>query len=205
MSSKRNKRIIYRIIPYITVVLWAAVMFIFLPSCGGKKKNFAAAVHEGDSLPDMKTTGVTTLISDSGLIRYKIITEEWLIYSHRKPSFWAFEKGVYLEKFDTLFRVDASIKADTAYFFDAKKLWELRGRVHIQNQNGDKFDTELMYWDQTKEKIYSDRAIRIEQVDKTLTGIGFESNQAMTEYQIYKNTGIFTVEDTQPIDTIQQK
>ena len=58
-----------------------------------------------------------------------------------------------------------------------------------------------MFWDQNKEKIYSDRFIRIEQVDKVLTGYGFESNQQMTEYQIYNNTGIFTVEDTASADS----
>lgn len=80
----------------------------------------ASAVKESDSLPDMRTIGVTTLISDSGMIRYKIITAEWLIYSHRNPPFWAFEKGIYLEKFDSIFHVDASIKADTAYYYEPK-------------------------------------------------------------------------------------
>lgn len=65
----------------------------FLPSCGGKKQNLADAVSEGDSLPDMHTTGVTTLISDSGLIRYKIVTEEWLIYSKRNPPFGLSKKA----------------------------------------------------------------------------------------------------------------
>lgn len=54
------------------------------------------------------------------MIRYKIITAEWLIYSHRNPPFWAFEKGIYLEKFDSLFHVDASIKADTAYYYEPR-------------------------------------------------------------------------------------
>jgi LPS export ABC transporter protein LptC len=194
MSAKLKKHI-YRLFINITVATWATVMFLFVPACGNKEKPTAAAVKEGDSLPDMRTTGVTTLVSDSGMIRYKIITAEWLIYSHRNPPFWAFEKGIYLEKFDSLFHVDASIKADTAYYYEPQKLWELRGNVHIQSQRGDKFDTELMFWDQGKEKIYSDKFIRIEQVDKVLTGYGFESNQQMTEYQIYNNTGIFTVED----------
>ena len=200
MRDIRQKERKNRFILSITVAVWTAVMFVFLPSCG-QKKHTAAAVEEGDSLPDMRTLGVTTLVSDSGMIRYKIITDEWLIYSQRNPPFWAFEKGVYLEKFDTLFHVDASIKADTAYYYEPKKLWELRGNVHIQSQRGDKFDTELMFWDQNKEKIYSDRFIRIEQVDKILTGYGFESNQQMTEYQIYNNTGVFTVEDTAQPDS----
>lgn len=198
-TKQTDKKYISRI--FITVAVWTTVMFVFLPSCGKKEQATAAAVKESDSLPDMRTLGVTTLVSDSGMIRYKIITDEWLVYSHRNPPLWAFEKGVYLEKFDTLFHVDASIKADTAYYYEQKKLWELRSNVHIQSQRGDKFDTELMFWDQNKEKIYSDRFIRIEQVDKVLTGYGFESNQQMTEYQIYNNTGIFTVEDTASADS----
>ena len=192
---------LYRGIISITVAVWAAVMLLFLPGCGGKDKNMAEAINEDDSLPDMRTLGVTSWVSDSGMIRYKIVTEEWLVYSKRNPPFWAFEKGVYLEKFDTLFHVDASIKADTAYYYEQKKIWELRGNVHIQSQRGDKFDTELMYWDQDREKIYSDKFIRIEQPERILTGYGFESNQEMTEYQIFNNAGIFTVEDTAPTDT----
>ncbi|WP_418660616.1 LPS export ABC transporter periplasmic protein LptC [Bacteroides ilei] len=184
----------------ITVAVLATVMFVFLSSCS-KKKELADAIGKDDSIPDMRTTGVTTLISDSGLIRYKIITAEWLVYNQVDTPFWAFEKGIYLEKFDTLFHIDATIKADTAYFYEPKKLWVLKSNVHIRSQRGDKFDTQLMYWDQGKEKIYSDKFIRIEQPDKILTGYGFESNQQMTEYQIYNNTGIFTVEDTAPTDT----
>ena len=93
----------------ITVAIWATVMFILLPACS-KKKELAEAVSKEDSLPDMRTTGVTTFISDSGMIRYKIITAEWLIFSEVDTPFWAFEKGIYLEKFDTLFHIDASIK-----------------------------------------------------------------------------------------------
>lgn len=188
----------------ITVAVCATVMLLLLPSCDDKHKNLVDAIREQDSVPDMRTTGVTTFISDSGLIRYKIIASEWLIYSRVDSPYWAFKKGIYLEKFDTLFHIDASIKADTAYYYDQKRLWELRSNVHIRSQKGDKFDTQLLYWDQGKERIYSDRYIRIEQVDKVLTGYGFESNQQMTEYQIFNNTGIFTVEDTAPVDSTQQ-
>jgi two-component system chemotaxis sensor kinase CheA len=164
-------------------------------------KNLVEAITERDSLPSMKTLGVTTLISDSGITRYKIITEEWEIYDKKNPPYWAFEKGVYLEKFDSLFHIDASIKADTAYYYEKKKLWELRSNVHIRSQRGDKFDTDLLFWDEKQERVYSDKFIRIEQEDKIITGYGFESNQQMTEYQIYNNTGIFTVEDTAPADS----
>ena len=192
----------------ITAAFYAAVMFVLFPACSGKDKNLAEAITERDSLPSMRSLGVTTLISDSGITRYKIITEEWTVFDKKDPPYWAFEKGVYLEKFDSLFRIDASIKADTAYYYEKKKLWELRSNVSIRNLKGDKFDTELLFWDEKKEEIYSDKYIRIEQQDKTITGYGFESNQELTEYQIRNTTGIFTVEDnsaamnTTPKDSI---
>ncbi len=189
----------------ITVAVCATVMLLLLPSCDDKHKNLVDAIREQDSVPDMRTTGVTTFISDSGLIRYKIIASEWLIYSRVDSPYWAFKKGIYLEKFDTLFHIDASIKADTAYYYDQKRLWELRSNVHIRSQKGDKFDTQLLYWDQRTERIYSNQFIRIEQVDKILTGYGFDSNQQMTEYQIFNNSGIFTVEDTAPTDSTLKK
>lgn len=185
----------YTTLLHITAAFYAAVMFVLFPACSGKDKDLAEAITERDSLPSMKSLGVTTFISDSGITRYKIIAEEWCIFDKKEPPYWAFEKGVYLEKFDSLFRIDASIKADTAYYYEKKKLWELRTNVSIRNLKGDKFDTELLFWDEKKEEIYSDKYIRIEQKDKTITGYGFESNQELTEYTIKNTTGIFTVEN----------
>mgnify|MGYP006388400747 FL=1 len=187
----------------ITAAFLAAVMFVLFPACSGKNKNLAEAISENDTLPSMRTLGVTTLISDSGITRYKVVAEEWLIHDKKNPPYWAFEKGVYLEKFDTLFRIDASIKADTAYYYEKKKLWELKGNVQIRSQRGDKFETAQMFWDEKNKSVYSDKYIQIEQEDKTIKGYGFESNQDLTEYEIKNTTGIFTVEDTGPAPSSQ--
>ncbi len=153
------------------------------------------AITERDSLPVMRTLGVTTLISDSGITRYRIVTEEWSVFDRTEPSYWSFEKGVYLERFDSLFNVDANIRSDTAYYYDKEQLWELIGNVEIINQEGNKFNTELLYWNQVTEKVYSDRFIRIEEPDRIIMGYGFESNQQMTNYEIMNVEGIFYVED----------
>ena len=76
-------------------------------SCSGKKKELGDAITERDSMAVMDTRGVTTLVSDSGVTRYRINTEEWLVFDRKNPPYWAFEKGVYLEKFDSIFQVEA--------------------------------------------------------------------------------------------------
>ena len=109
----------------ITIALGVMVMFLLFSSCSGRKKEMGAAITERDSLPVMDTKGVTTLISDSGITRYRVNTVEWLIYDRKNPPYWAFEKGIYLEKFDSVFHTEASIKADTAYYYNKKELWKL--------------------------------------------------------------------------------
>ena len=153
----------------------------------------------------MDTKGVMTLISDSGVTRYRINTEEWMVFDRKNPSYWAFEKGIFMEKFDSVFNVEASVKADTAYYYDKQKLWKLMGNVDISNLKGERFETELLYWDQNKHTIYSDKFIRIEQPDRIIMGHGFDSNEQMSVYTIRRPAGIFYVDDdaTAPADSLQ--
>ena len=189
----------------ITIAFGAVVMLLLFSACSGRHKDLGNAITERDSLPVMDTKGVMTLISDSGVTRYRINTEEWLVFDRKNPPYWAFEKGIYLEKFDSIFNVDASIQADTAYYYEKQKLWKLMSNVHIQNLKGEKFDTDLLYWDQNKHRVYSDQRIRIEQLDQIIYAIGFESNEQLTKYRFFKTEGIFYVDEDSvtPSDTLK--
>ena len=191
----KSAKVVLNRVSSITIAFCAVVMLLLFTSCSNKGKVFGEAVTERDSLPVLATYDVNTLISDSGLIRYRIEAAEWLVYDRKDPSYWAFEKGVYLEKFDQDFVVDADIKADTAYYYDKDRLWELRGDVAIKNLKGERFNTELLFWDEKTQKVYSDKFIRIEQEDKIVTGEGFESNQQMTDYTIFKPGGVFYINE----------
>lgn len=183
-------------------VVFSTVMLIFV-SCDNNRKLVTDAVVDRDSISVMTTYGVSTFISDSGIIRYKILADEWMVFDKRNPPYWAFEKGIYVEKFDTLHNVEASIKADTAYYNTKDEIWTLKGHVHVANLKGEAFNTELLFWNQKKERVYSDKYIEIIQPERTITGYGFDSNQQMTQYEIKNITGIFYVEDS-PADTIPQ-
>lgn len=186
------------------IVLGLMAVLLFISACSGGKKQMGEAITERDSLPVMDTREVTTLISDSGVTRYRIKTKEWKVFDRKSPPYWAFERGIYLEKFDTLFQMEASIQADTAYYYNKEELWKLMGHVDIHNLKGERFNTELLFWNQRTQKVYSDRFIRIEQPDRIITGWGFESNQQMTVYTIFKTEGIFYVDAAQQPDSLQK-
>ena len=146
-------------------------------------------------MPIMSTYDVSTLISDSGRISYKLDAKEWFIFDKTDPQYWAFEKGLYLEKYDREMNVEATIKCDTAYYYNEKKLWELIGNVNIMNTKNERFFTDLLYWDQEQELIYSDAYIKIEQEKQTTEGYGFSSNQNLSAWEIKNTKGIYTIEE----------
>lgn len=171
------------------------VGFFLLASCEGQKEHTAPAVHDRDSASMMISYGVNTLISDSGVIKYRIVTERWEVNTVRNPSRWIFEKGLFLEQFDEKFHVQSYIQCDTAYYYDQKKLWELRSRVSILTKDGLRFTSQQLFWDQASHELYSNVPSRLVTPDRTLEGTYFRSDERMTRYFVSNSRGSFEKTD----------
>ena len=177
----------------IAAVIMAAATLSF-QSCSNDDKVVGPDIGVRDSLPTLQSIGVSTLISDSGIIRYKIIAEEWYIYDKKDPQYWSFKKGLFIERFNENYEVDAFISCDTAYFYNQKSLWELRGRVLVKNLKGETFKTSLLFWDQRAHRIYSTAFMEIDGENHKLSGYDFNSNEEMTDYVIHASKGQFPIE-----------
>lgn len=171
------------------------VGFFLLASCEGQKEHTAPAVHDRDSASMMISYGVNTLISDSGVIKYRIVTERWEVNTVRNPSRWIFEKGLFFEQFDEKFHVQSYIQCDTAYYYDQTKLWELRSRVSILTKDGLRFTSQQLFWDQASHELYSNVPSRLVTPDRTLEGTYFRSDERMTRYFVSNSRGSFEKTD----------
>ncbi|HBG42761.1 MAG TPA: LPS export ABC transporter periplasmic protein LptC [Porphyromonadaceae bacterium] len=177
---------------------------IWVTSCKKKDENLMAFEYDPEQVPSMTTDTVTTLISDSGVTRYKVIAAVWQVFDKAKEPYWFFPEGIYLEQFDSTFNIEATVKADTAWNYTSQNLWRLKGNVHVENIKGERFDSDELFWDQRKERVYSDKYIEITQGLRKVKAYGFESNQEMTEYRIFRPfDGIIPVqEDLEPADSL---
>lgn len=173
------------------LLLIAVGMGSISSSCREEEKPVLAGKIDPEKFPTMKTLDVSTLISDSGITRYKVTSPVWLVFDEAKIPQWQFPKGLHLEKYDDFFRRDATVDADRATYFKEKQLWRLDGYVRIANIANEKFLTPQLYWDQRRQKLYSDSFIHIEKADRTIEGYGFESNEQMTDYRVRNVSGIF--------------
>jgi LPS export ABC transporter protein LptC len=176
----------------ITVVLLATVI-LFLGACTSSLQNDAPKVDR-EMMPVLKSYGVTSVVSDSGVTRFRFNTPVWYVYDKAEEPFWDFPEGVHFEQFDTDLNVYAEVDADTAIYFTTQQKWTLSGNVKAKNVAGELFESERIYIDQKTEKIYTDRFIKITQQQRVITGVGFESNHTLTQYTITKPQGIFPIE-----------
>ena len=202
-------------IKHIIPLLLGVIVAMAAMSCQETVEHTAPAVRPQDSVAVMTSYGVNTLISDSGVIKYRIVTERWEVNQARNPSRWVFDKGLFLEQFDEKFHVQAYIQCDTAYYFDQQRLWELRSRVRILTKDGLRFNSEELYWDESKHELYSYTFSRLVTPERTLQGSYFRSDERMTHYYVTNSKGSFESEDftgggdnttpTMPADTAVQQ
>ena len=62
-------------------------VFVFLTffACEEGVEHTAPAINEKDSASVMISYGVNTLISDSGITKYRIVSEQWEVIQARQP------------------------------------------------------------------------------------------------------------------------
>ena len=192
--ESRIKQNVFRI-RYIYPLLFTGFISLSAISCQEQTEHTAPAIHARDSVPLMTSYGVNTLISDSGVIKYRIVTEQWIVNPNLNPSRYIFDKGVLLTQFDEKFNVFSYIQCDTAYYYDKKKLWELRSRVRILTKSGIRFSSEELYWDENKHELYSNKFSRLVTPERSLQGRYFRSDEQMTKYYVSNTSGSFVKGD----------
>ena len=172
-------------------VVTGVFAFLTFFACEEGVEHTAPAINEKDSASVMISYGVNTLISDSGITKYRIVSEQWEVNQARQPSRWIFEKGIFFEQFDLAMHIQSYIQADTAYYYDVMRLWELRGRVRILTKAGVKFSSEQLFWDERSHELYSNKFSHLITPEKELQGNRFRSDERMTKYSVTYTKGYF--------------
>ena len=176
-------------------ILFLLVVTLAVIGCKNEVKNVVSHSTDPDMTPTVLTTKITTLVSDSGVTKYRITSERWDIYDESDIPSWKFPTGLFLEQFDPNLEIEATFECDSATYLKNSKLWRFMGNVRSWNVKNELILTNELYWDQKNKKVYSDSFIHIEQPERVLEGFGFISNEQMTTYTLKRPMGIFPVDE----------
>lgn len=186
---------LYRNISFGITVAFSAIVILVLQSCSSSVENTAVLGSERDSAAVIKSYNVTTLVSDSGITRFRVVTPEWLVYDKKAKPTWEFPQGLHLEQFDENLEVHSEVDANKAIYYTELEEWVLSDSVYAINIDGERFESEVLYVHQKEDRIFTDKFVKITQEDKIITGLGMESNQRLTKYTVLKPQGIIPLDE----------
>lgn len=172
------------------LIITGAVIGAMIATGKKEQENVAPIDYDPETTPTMYTSDATSYVSDSGYTRYYIETTQWYVFDEAKEPNWKFPEGLYGEKFDNDMAVIATFECDSAVYLSVQKLWELVGNVRINNEYGDRFMTQHLFWNTADHKMYSDSFIHIEKSERIIEGYGFVSDERITDYVVNRPTMI---------------
>jgi len=163
------------------LALTGTSMFI---SC---RKNDLSQVNnltKTDSLPTQVIYNLTTIYNDSSIVQLIIHAPLVKNYAENEEPLMVFPEGIDVEFFNRQGKIESTLRARYAIYYEHKDLWEARDSVTAINIQNERLDAEQLYWDISTKRIYSDRSVKITTEDEIIYGEGFESDQAFNDWQI---------------------
>jgi LPS export ABC transporter protein LptC len=148
-------------------------------------------------LPSMSGRNVETMYSDSGKVTLVVRAPLIQQFTTKDDPHTLFPEGLTVLFYDKGSKPQASLTAKYARYTDKDEQWELRDSVVAVNTAGDILETELLYWNEPRESVWSDRFVRITGKDQIIMGTGFESDPRLTKWRIKNVTATIYVENEQ--------
>ena len=167
------------------------LFFVFF-SCS----NTAESIKEFISLENLPIETIINaeiLHSEKGKVKVKIIAGKIERYLNTQPQL-LFIDGINITFYDDSANVKSTLIAERAEIDEVKKIMTASKNVLLISSNNKKLETEILYWDEKRNRIYTDNQVFITTNKETIVGDGFISNPDFTEYSISNISGIINLE-----------
>jgi LPS export ABC transporter protein LptC len=166
-----------------------------LTSC--EKKNTTIRKLDVLTLPSVTGKDLTTVYTDSGKIQMELVARLMESYTRTDAPYTEFKDGIKVYFYQGHDKPVASVAAHYAKYTDSNALWELQDSVVAINEEGEKLETDLLYWDQKKNFIYTDRFVKITTADQIIQGYGLESDTRLVKRKIKNLSAVIYIPDDQ--------
>jgi len=180
-----------RFLRFAVLVFGTALFF----SCREKLEFIDTTIN--NDLPTQVVVDFSTNYTDSAVIKLRMEAPLMKYYGRMEEPYTDFDLGlkVFFYENETPGEPSGSLISKFARYYDAKRLWEVRDSVVAVNEKGEILETELLYWDEEKELIFTDKFVRIIQSDQIIMGTGLESDIRFSKWIIKNVSGTLALDD----------
>ena len=167
------------------------VVFLFIFSCNNTEQ-VKKSINDNQNIdfPDQIMHKLKVNFIDSNRIKAILTGNRARIYTDRKET-WV-DSNVFVEFYSRKNdKKESLLYSDSAKIDDRTKNMFAYGNVKVVKIDSGNtiLTTQLLEWNQRERKLYSTEFIRLESPIEIIEGYGFESDQSLNNYKIFKVSG----------------
>ena len=137
----------------------------------------------GGELPDQEVSDFVLTETDAGQPQWTLYARSAAIYNARNSIV---ARGVRVDFFDEKGVRSSTLTATEGEMNQQRRDMVARGNVVLQTTEGTRMSTEELQFLNQKQRIVSDRFVRVERAGDVLTGVGFESDPNLQHFEFKK-------------------
>ena len=168
------------------ICTFCAVSFLFF---GCEEKILPSVISTVDSrtLPQQESWNSTIVVSDSGRISAIIVAGYIRVAELSRQT--QMSQGVKVRFFDREGKQTSTLTSDEGTVDEATNNLEARKNVVVVSSDESQMKTEQLFWNDQRKLIYTQEYVEITTVKEKMQGHGFESDQSLKHYRIFRVTG----------------
>jgi LPS export ABC transporter protein LptC len=141
-------------------------------------------------LPIETGKDVTINYTDSGYTKARVKAPILERYATDEKNYTEMRNGISVDFLNKTGSIESFLKAKYAIRYDREKRMVARNDVVVLNVDGDTLRTEELTWEESTQRVYSNKFVRITTKTEIIMGDGFESDITFKNPKIYKIRGI---------------
>ena len=176
---------------YLVHCLLLIAYCLFLPACENNEKDLPSFRKKQISIDVGKE--ITAFMSEDAKVKAKL-TSPYMLRNEADSSYIEFPKTLHVDFYNDSMIVESKLDALYGKWYEVDSKVFLKDSVVVKNiLKGDTLHCRELWWDQKKERFYTDKAVRINKKGGTVIyGTGLEAPQDFSGYTIFQITGPFS-------------
>ncbi len=158
-----------------------------VPGCEEKVKPSVLASVDSRTIPQQESWNSDIVVSDSGRVRALIHAGYIRMYESSQQTFMS--EGVRVRFFNPDGAQTSVLTSEEGTVDEGTNNLEARKHVYVVSSDSVKLWSEVLYWDNKRQLIHTPEFVRIVSPKEHLQGRGFESDQSLKNYRIFRVTG----------------
>ena len=161
---------------------------VVLFSCTNDPKLVQEFVSDKQPIEEIK--GAELLHTENGKVKVRMVASRIERFQYIEPSL-IFSDHLEVYFYSDSSQLQSTLMADYASIDEGKKIMLAQNNVILISSDDKKLETDELIWDENKNKIYTDKKVKITTGKEVIYGEGFTSTPDFKKYSITKINGTF--------------